>query len=477
MLNVPLWGYDDDADALADAIEAANGVFVAQVVSEPGAPGHRFVAAVISRLRTQGFTVVHAVADDATSIRPGGLDAEIEQGQSSTERLAIVVESAHLADSMSLGRLLSRSVGAAKPALLIERQAVAAADLRPFSNITTVATSLESYQEVSLAAPTVDDVADALQIDRAAATALHGAAGGDDLELVTALQQLDASGDTGGPGDLDAFLSRLARDGAPLGGLEDLERRLVELVTVSMGPMSARVLASAASADDRAVLDALERLEREGFVIDTAAGVHHAGDVRSDRIARSMSASRTVAAHRDLATALQEADQPWLEVATHYERAGEWDLAFQAFVAAGEAGAAQGDSGIIAVAADRALRCLDEGATTDPGTRGRLLLTRARDLRFAGYSDQALDDLRLASGLLDGVERVDALGFLAAVLDDHQLPQDADVTIAISEWEATRIGANDKLGSLLSLRARTAARLGFAGEANYTLETLRRTDR
>ena len=63
------------------------------------------------------------------------------------------------------------------------------------------------------------------------------------------------------------------------------------------------------------------------------------------------------------------------------------------------------------------------------------------------------------------------MGFLASVLDDQQLPQDADVWVGIGEWEAAQLGANDKLGSLLSVRARIATRLGFAAEAGQALES------
>ena len=176
----------------------------------------------------------------------------------------------------------------------------------------------------------------------------------------------------------------------------------------------------------------------------------------------------STAANQALATALSGTGiLNRVEVGCYYEGAGDWQGAFSQFVAASESAT---EPDVRDAAVDRALRCLENGATTDAMTRGRLLLSRGRGLRNSAFSDLALADLEEATSLLTGHERIDALGFLASVLDDQQRPQHADVSIAVGKWESHLQGAPQKLGSLMALRARTAARLGFAAEADDILD-------
>ncbi len=116
--------------------------------------------------------------------------------------------------------------------------ALSGAELNPFSNIQAIGERLGT-------APTTDDISVALDIDRSAAAALHNAAAGDDQTLVSALAVLEESDDSAPLLDLEQFLSRLAHDAAPLGELDDLDRHLVELVTVGLSPIASRVLAVA----------------------------------------------------------------------------------------------------------------------------------------------------------------------------------------------------------------------------------------
>ena len=309
-MNVPLWGREAEAEALAAAIVSADGVFVVEIISEPEAPGRRFVEATIERLEYEDIFVQVVSADSTASVRPGALANDIEQGWPDDGPVVIVIQAAHLADGLSLSRLVHRSVGARTPSLIIERLALSGSELNPFSNIQAIGERLGTYQQITLAAPTIDDISVALDIDRSAAAALHNASAGDDQTFVSALAVLEESDDSAPLLDLEQFLSRLAHDAAPLGELDDLDRHLVELVTVGLSPIASRVLAVAAGAPEREVLGAIEGLARDGFLIDTVSGIQRAATPLSDIVARSLSASRRVAANRSLAVALQESGKP-----------------------------------------------------------------------------------------------------------------------------------------------------------------------
>lgn len=106
----------------------------------------------------------------------------------------------------------------------------------------------------------------------------------------------------------------------------------------------------------------------------------------------------------------------------------------------------------------------------DTGDKGMLHLIRGQYLRSAGRSEEAATELEAAVALLDGETRVDALGFAAAVADDRQRPQEAERLLAVAEWEAHRLGALAKLGSLSTFRGRALNRLGFADESDAMVE-------
>ena len=70
--------------------------------------------------------------------------------------------------------------------------------------------------------------------------------------------------------------------------------------------------------------------------------------------------------------------------------------------------------------------------------------------------------------LLEGAARVDALGFLAAVEDNRQESQTAEVYAAAAIGEATAIDEPTKAGSLLLLQARILNRIGFPIETDVS---------
>ncbi|MGH3650361.1 MAG: PQQ-binding-like beta-propeller repeat protein, partial [Acidimicrobiia bacterium] len=93
----------------------------------------------------------------------------------------------------------------------------------------------------------------------------------------------------------------------------------------------------------------------------------------------------------------------------------------------------------------------------------------AEFLRSAGRTEWAGTHLEMATSLLEGRPRVDALRLAATVADDAQHPQVAERIVAAAEWEAIQVGETSELGSLLTLRARVLNRIGFAEEAEAAL--------
>lgn len=434
-MTYPLWGNEESAVAIAGKI-ADDGCAVVDIVGAEGAPTDRLARDVAARLVHDGHDIIVIEAGNAAAL------------DETPACDAVFLLSAHDADTLAIGRVLRRVLDATS---VIFARTGDADDAR-FSGLQRIGNRMGEFARLEVAAPTVDAIAESLSVERSAAEALYRAAGGADDALVDLLDDLN---ETSGPTDLAGFLSGLASDAAPSAGLGSVQKQVLELVAVTRGPLSVDVIARASGLDGRDILDAVDQLSSAELVADDADGLALGRSTAARNFARTLSASRVAAAHRTLADDASAPDRAW-----HYAQAGSAQAAFDLY-------AEQTGSSSV----DAALDMLEAGATTDARTHGRLLLSRAISLRFAGHSDQALDDLNEAVGLLTGAERIDALGFLATVLDDQQLPQQADVAVARAEWEAARQGFLDKLGSLLSLRARLASRLGFAAEADHALDT------
>ncbi|HSJ35784.1 MAG TPA: PQQ-binding-like beta-propeller repeat protein [Acidimicrobiia bacterium] len=119
--------------------------------------------------------------------------------------------------------------------------------------------------------------------------------------------------------------------------------------------------------------------------------------------------------------------------------------------------------------ASRALEAAGGLGNVPRSEAGELHLVCGRFLRAAGRSEDAAEHLERAVGLLEGVERIDALGFAAAVADDRQHPQEAERVLALAGLEALRAGEPAKHGSLGTFQARALNRIGYADEADRML--------
>ena len=248
----------------------------------------------------------------------------------------------------------------------------------------------------------------------------------------------------------------------------DLDTRSVDLVVATQlvtGPISVSVASRLLDVSENEVLELGEvltqqgwiRQERGGFrcVADTSGSV--AGDVRIGYVAGR------------LADVMEEQGGPASVVGSLRLAAGRPTEAFPLlFEAAVEAETRHATGEAYHLAAE-SLRAAEEAGITDDDRLGTLHLICGRFLRSAGRTSWARSHLERATGYLKGEARVDAFGFAAAVADDSQHPQEAERLIAVGEWEAERIGARTKVGSLWTFRALVLNRIGFADEADSVL--------
>ncbi len=235
------------------------------------------------------------------------------------------------------------------------------------------------------------------------------------------------------------------------------------LVSHSLGvPVLARLLnepeEEALTLAESLVGDGLLRQSRGGFLAATSGALTSAGDARVGYVA-----SR-------LADVLEESGEDGAVVGALRLAAGSSATAFPHLVAAATAAAGRGAAGEAFYLAEGALSAAGEARIGTDSELGKLHLIAGRYLRAAGRSERAEDHLDRAASLLEGADRVDALGFSAAVADDRQHPQDSERILAMAELEAVRISETAKLGSLGTFRARALNRVGFAAEADALLD-------
>lgn len=247
---------------------------------------------------------------------------------------------------------------------------------------------------------------------------------------------------------------------------EPAERDLVLAAGLLCESMSVPVLARLLGTPEPQALDVAEKLAAEGWLRQTRAGFYparpgvlsSAGEARIGHIASRLAEAieESGGSPAVVGNLLLAADDP----AAAYPR-------LRTAATEAEAGRATGEAFHLA---ESALAAARDGETGDRSDLGQLHLMAARFLRSAGRSASATEHLDEAVAMLEGVARIDALGFAAAVADDRQHPQDSETILAAAEWEAVRQGEAGKLGSLSSLRARSLHRIGFTEEADAMLE-------
>jgi len=209
-------------------------------------------------------------------------------------------------------------------------------------------------------------------------------------------------------------------------------------------------------------LAAAEQLVESGWLRETRKGFHCARPVS----AADVGEARMGYVAGRLARAMEELGGPSAVIGNLHLAAGDAGQAFSRLAEAAFDAQAHQAGGEAFHLASAALEAAAEAGVDDRQMLGQLHLVCARFLRTAGRSVWAAEHLDEAIAMLEGVARIDALGFAAAVADDRQHPQEAERILAAAEWEAVRQGETGKLASLSSLRARSLHRIGFTTEAD-----------
>lgn len=240
-------------------------------------------------------------------------------------------------------------------------------------------------------------------------------------------------------------------------GVTDRTDELAALISVAGRPIHIAEVAAAFGIDQSEAVDLVEEAAAGGQVADGDDGISVAEGTRAP------SPSRKAHMAGVWARALEGTGAATLETGMAFHKANAHREAFGRLLDPALEG---GELEVIEAALESGRR----SGELAPDTEARLLLARAIRLREVGDSMGASADLEVAVRRLDGVELIDALGFAAAVADDLQDPQRAEVLTAMAAGQAAAIGEIAKLGSILTLQGRTLSRIGFPIEADRTLE-------
>lgn len=361
---------------------------------------------VVDLLPDTSQPVHRAIACEPTKAKVGGVADQLELDTVGTG--AVVVECAQWADPTSLGRLQRLMADGAPPFMVLAHEPLAPEDDWWLEKLAEAALSHGSVIRTR-----VEEVSDT------------------EIEPVT----------------------------------DDADRDLVLATTMVAQPIGVPIAARLLGVGEAEALRRAERLVTRGFLAETRNGFTatpagrgvDAGEARRGRLAAR------------LAEVLEEAGEDAGVVGILQMAAGDPGTAYPRLRAAALEAQARGASGEAFHLASTALSAADQASVGTPAELGDLHLVCGRYLRAAGRSEAAEEHLDLAVSLLDGPERIDALGFAAAVADDRQHPQDAERILAMAEWEAVSQGELAKLGSLASFRARALNRIGFAAESDAVL--------
>lgn len=244
------------------------------------------------------------------------------------------------------------------------------------------------------------------------------------------------------------------------------ERDLVIAAGLMCESISVPVAARLVELPEADTLALAERLVEAGWLRQTRAGFHPA---RSG-VLNVVGEARIGYVAGRLATVLEDTGGNHSVIGSLRLAAGDSAAAFGHLEAAAIDAERHRAGGEAFHLAEAALVAAVDGDVGDRAELGNLHLIAARFLRSAGRSEAAARHLDSAVGMLDGPERIDALGFSASVADDLHRPQDSETILAVAEWEAASQGEIGKLASIMSLRARSLHRIGFTQEADAIAE-------
>ncbi|HEY7704982.1 MAG TPA: hypothetical protein VID03_09170, partial [Acidimicrobiia bacterium] len=242
-----------------------------------------------------------------------------------------------------------------------------------------------------------------------------------------------------------------------------VSHELAQLVAIAEGPVTVANAASVLGREPREILEAVESLTAEGTIVDETAGLTAAAGLPMP------SPSRHAYLAGALADLLESQGGDAGRIGKLLVAAGRPQEGFSRLSGAVlDHGHTRGDAERLHLA-DAAVAAAAAARIEAGPTEGRLRLARARLLRGVGRSEEAAADLTVAVKRLEGAEKVDALAFSAAIADDRQHPQEAEVWVALAEEAAVMAGEQAKLGSVLTFHGRELSRIGFAEEADAAL--------
>ena len=248
-----------------------------------------------------------------------------------------------------------------------------------------------------------------------------------------------------------------------LSALDPPARKLVEAASLAGRPIPLDVAAALIDAPPDRTLEIGERLIEAGL-LETAGDSFAPSSERS----ASLTSIRKAYLYGELARAFSAAGYdtraPGL-LGDYLLRAGDVEAAVPLIGAAAEQGGTEDMIELI----EAGVAAIEEEGVGSGELEGRLRLERGKYYQTAGWTDLAAEDFKVAVRELEGPVRVDALGFLAAIEDNRQESQTAEVYAAAGIGEATAIGEPVKAGSLMLLQARFLNRIGFPSEADTAL--------
>jgi outer membrane protein assembly factor BamB/tetratricopeptide (TPR) repeat protein len=254
-----------------------------------------------------------------------------------------------------------------------------------------------------------------------------------------------------------------------LDALEPPARKLVEAASLAGRPIPLDVTEALIDASPEEALTVGESLIEEGL-LDSAGDSFVSAKAPGG--SATLNSVRMAYLYGELARAFTAAGYarrvPAL-LGEYLLRAGDTQAAVVLIDAAASSAAERGEAAAVIELIEAGVSAIEEEGVGSAELEGRLRLERAKYYQTAGWADRAAEDLRAAVRVLEGAARVDALGFLAAVEDNRQEPQTAEVYAAVAIGEASAIGEPIKAGSLSLLQARILSRIGFPTEADAAL--------
>lgn len=468
----PLIGRADHVAALSDAADmVARGRRVAiELVGAEGTGVSRLLEEAARLAGQAGLETRQIVAHPATVTTPGEVSDQVIEPSGPW---ALVLGGAQWTDPTSMGAIRRWLTDGDFPLLLVVgHEPITGRAAQPLRSL------LGAADSVGFVVPLTVDRVTRADLERVAepdlASWLYQRTAGEPYALGRLLDHLRDRGivswdsgmlETTGTLPTEVMASPIEK----VASLGKAARHVVESVAVAGHPVPFDVICELVGMDTHDTLEMIDGLVADALLEESAAGVSAGPGIQSGRLTSTFGATRTQTVARSLAEAWMACghrDGDRAAVGRLAALANDDVTAARLLGDAGLEAAGQqhlGEAQPLLEGAIDALRRLGEVG----GPRwGELHLALAECHRLAGWPTDAAAALDEAIDHTTGEARIDARGWAAQIASDQQDPVAAEWHVAVGEWEAARIDARAKLGSLLSLRARVLNRLAFADEAD-----------